>query len=133
MTTRWTQFVFWINKIYRFFSLRAVTQITPETGVEIRQKNFEMFIWKVQSKCYSMSHIWNSSNKNKIHEKILFFNRIMARVSFTDLSSDDLNSSDESIFSDASYSDEEISYGETKGWVFSNKTQFLRRILFCDS
>ena len=42
----------------------------------------------------------------------------MARVSFTDLSSDDLNSSDESIFSDASYSDEEISYGKTKGWVF---------------
>ena len=37
----------------------------------------------------------------------------MAKVSFTDLSSDDLNSSDESIFSDASYSDEEIFYGKT--------------------
>ena len=48
----------------------------------------------------------------------------MARVSFTDLSSDDLNSSDESIFSDASYSDEEISYGKTKGWVFQTKPNF---------
>ena len=47
----------------------------------------------------------------------------MARVSFTDLSSDDLNSSDESIFSDASYSDEEISYGKTKGWVFFKQNQ----------
>ena len=39
----------------------------------------------------------------------------MARVSFADLSSDDLDSSDESIFSDASDSDEEISFGEKKG------------------
>ena len=31
---------------------------------------------------------------------------------FADMSSDDLNSSDESIFSDASDSEEEISFGE---------------------
>ena len=42
----------------------------------------------------------------------------MARVSFTDLSSDDLNSSDESIFSDASDSEEEIFQGKIKGWLF---------------
>ena len=43
----------------------------------------------------------------------------MARVSFADLSSDDLDSSDESIFSDASDSDEEISFGEKKGFAIT--------------
>ena len=52
----------------------------------------------------------------------------MARVSFTDLSSDDLNSSDESIFSDASYSEEEIFQSNIKGWFFfENQTQFYEK------
>ena len=62
----------------------------------------------------------------------------MARVSLTDLSSDDLNSSDESIFSDASYSDEEISYGKTKGWVFFKQNpisleNFILRLIIYES
>ena len=50
----------------------------------------------------------------------------MARVSFTDMSSDDLNSSDESIFSDASDSEEEISYGKI---FFENQILYFMRNL----
>ena len=54
----------------------------------------------------------------------------MARVSFTDLSSDDLNSSDESIFSDASDSEEEIFQGKIKGWFFlENQAKFYAKNL----
>ena len=52
----------------------------------------------------------------------------MARLSFTDMSSDDLYSSDESIFSDASDSEKEIFQGKIKSWFFfENQTQFYEK------
>ena len=52
----------------------------------------------------------------------------MARVSFSDLSSDDLNSSDESIFSDASDTDEEYFSGKNSGNFLLTNSPFLESI-----